>query len=145
MQKALPFVVVGIAVVLAIGAYLKKPYSATYQSENSTKDAGELIIEDQTVGDGAELTAGKTATLHYTGTLTDGTVFDSSREGGEPVDFAIGVGQLIKGFDEGLVGMKVGGKRKLTIPPLLGYGSEVAGPIPANSTLIFEIELLDVK
>lgn len=105
----------------------------------------ELQIEDLKVGDGAEATKGKTVSVHYTGTLLDGTKFDSSLDRGEPFVFPLGAGRVIKGWDEGVVGMKEGGKRKLTIPPSLGYGSRPAGKIPPNSTLVFEIELLDVK
>jgi FKBP-type peptidyl-prolyl cis-trans isomerase FkpA len=84
--------------------------------------------------------------VHYTGWLTDGKKFDSSKDRGQPFQFALGAGQVIKGWDEGVQGMKIGGKRKLTIPPGLGYGSRGAGNvIPPNATLIFEVELLGVK
>lgn len=105
----------------------------------------ELKIEDLKVGDGAEATKGKTVSVHYTGTLLDGTKFDSSLDRGEPFVFPLGAGRVIKGWDQGVVGMKEGGKRKLTIPPSLGYGSRPAGKIPPNSTLVFEIDLLEVK
>ncbi len=101
-------------------------------------------IVDIAVGTGAEAVNGKTVTVHYTGTLTDGTKFDSSI-GGTPISVVLGAGQVIKGWEQGLLGMKVKGKRKLTIPPTLGYGAEVKGTIPANSTLVFEVELMDVK
>jgi peptidylprolyl isomerase len=85
-------------------------------------------------------------TVHYTGTLKDGTKFDSSVDRGQPFTFVIGVGQVIKGWDEGVAGMKIGGKRELIIPPQLGYGARaIPGVIPANSTLCFEVELLSVK
>jgi FKBP-type peptidyl-prolyl cis-trans isomerase len=105
-----------------------------------------LKIEDQTVGQGQEATSGKTVSVHYTGTLLDGSKFDSSLDRGSPFSFALGGGQVIKGWDQGVVGMKVGGKRKLTIPPELGYGERGFPPvIPPSSTLVFEIELLEVR
>ncbi|WP_349259356.1 FKBP-type peptidyl-prolyl cis-trans isomerase [Oligoflexus sp.] len=105
-----------------------------------------MKIEDIKVGEGAVAEAGKQVVVHYTGTLTDGTKFDSSLDRNDPFTFSLGAGQVIKGWDEGVKGMKVGGKRKLTIPPQLGYGEAGAGGvIPPNATLIFEVELLDVK
>jgi peptidylprolyl isomerase len=107
----------------------------------------ELNIEDIVVGTGASPKYGQIVVVHYTGWLTDGRKFDSSADRGTPFEFRIGVGQVIQGWDEGVMSMKVGGKRKLTIPPELAYGSEDIedGSIPANSTLIFEVELLDLK
>ena len=113
-------------------------------SNNSQTQASNLKIEDIQVGTGKEVVSGDNIVIHYKGTLTDGTKFDSSYDRGEPFETQIGVGQVIKGWDEGVVGMKVGGKRKLTIPPEMGYGNRAVGPIPANSTLIFEVELVDV-
>src|SRR5437879_7166238 len=105
----------------------------------------ELKIEDLAVGSGAEAKSGKTVSVHYTGWLTDGKKFDSSKDRGRPFDFRLGAGQVIKGWDEGVSGMKVGGKRKLTIPPEKGYGASGAGGvIPPNATLVFEVELLGV-
>jgi len=107
---------------------------------------GELIIEDIIVGQGAEAVKHSIITVNYTGWLEDGTKFDSSlNPGREPLRFTLGAGQMIQGFDQGIVGMKVGGKRKLTIPPNLGYGSQDKGIIPPNSTLIFELDLLIVE
>jgi FKBP-type peptidyl-prolyl cis-trans isomerase FkpA len=104
-----------------------------------------LGIEDTSEGTGAEAKAGQRVKVHYTGTLTDGKKFDSSRDRGQPFQFTLGTGQVIRGWDEGVAGMKVGGTRRLTIPPELGYGSRGAGSvIPPNATLIFEVELLDV-
>lgn len=105
----------------------------------------ELKIEDIIVGTGAEAVAGKKLSMHYIGTLLDGTKFDSSRDRGTPFEFTLGVGQVIKGWDQGVAGMKVGGKRKLTIPSILAYGAGAVGSIPPNSTLVFEVELLAVK
>lgn len=104
-----------------------------------------LQIEDMKVGTGAEAKAGKTVTVHYVGTLTNGSKFDSSRDRNEGFEFALGAGHVIKGWDEGVAGMKVGGLRKLTVPPEMGYGARGFPPvIPGNSTLIFEVELLEV-
>ena len=108
-------------------------------------DSG-LKYEDLVEGDGAEAAAGQQVVVHYTGWLTDGRKFDSSRDRNDPFDFALGKGQVIRGWDEGVAGMKVGGTRRLTIPPHLGYGARGAGGvIPPNATLVFEVELLDVR
>jgi len=112
----------------------------------TTQDMEELKIEDITTGTGAQALTGTKVTVHYTGTLTDGTKFDSSLDRGTPFTFALGAGEVIAGWDRGVAGMKVGGKRKLTIPPALAYGERGApGAIPPNSTLIFEVELLAVE
>jgi FKBP-type peptidyl-prolyl cis-trans isomerase FkpA len=115
----------------------------------STTTPSGLKIEDVTEGTGDSAAPGKNVTVHYTGWLTDGVItgkkFDSSKDRGDPFVFPLGQGQVIKGWDEGVAGMKVGGKRKLTIPPALGYGSRGAGGvIPPNATLLFEVELLAV-
>ncbi len=122
------------------------PDSATTSADlNATPSAG-LKVEDLLVGTGKEVKSGDTVTMNYTGTLQNGTKFDSSYDSGTPFTTQIGVGQVIKGWDQGIPGMKVGGKRRLTIPSELGYGATGAGDkIPPNSTLIFEVELLDVK
>ena len=104
-----------------------------------------LQVEDLVMGDGVEAQSGKEITVHYTGWLTDGTQFDSSIDRKQPLSIVLGVGQVIKGWDQGIEGMKIGGKRKLTIPPELAYGNRaVGGVIPKNATLVFEVELLGV-
>ena len=107
---------------------------------------GELTIEDIIVGEGAEAVKHSIVTVNYTGWLEDGSKFDSSlNPGREPFRFTVGAGQVIQGWDQGIPGMKIGGKRKLTIPPSMGYGNRENGAIPANSVLIFEVDLLVVE
>ena len=117
--------------------------------KNSTAEittSSGLMYVDQTVGTGEVAVAGKSVTVHYTGWLTNGQKFDSSVDRGQPFTFPLGAGRVIKGWDEGVQGMKVGGKRKLTIPSNLGYGARGAGgAIPPNATLIFDVELLSVR
>lgn len=126
------------------------------QSQNNTLETGEsmdyrgdineLKIEDIKVGSGTEVKAGDTVLVHYTGQTIDGKVFDSSKTRGEPIAFPIGVGQVIQGWDQGLIGMKEGGVRKLSIPPEMGYGARGAGAaIPPNASLLFEVELIQVN
>jgi len=108
--------------------------------------ASGLQYEDTTIGDGQEAKAGDNVSVHYTGWLEDGTKFDSSKDRNQAFEFQLGAGRVIKGWDEGVAGMKVGGSRKLTIPSELGYGARGAGGvIPPNATLIFEVELLAIK
>ena len=108
-------------------------------------DSG-LKYEDLAIGDGDTAEAGQQVSVHYTGWLTDGSKFDSSVDRNQPFDFALGRGLVIRGWDEGVAGMKVGGKRKLTIPPQLGYGAQGAGGvIPPNAVLVFEVELLGIR
>ncbi len=111
-------------------------------SGNYITTASGLKYLDMVEGTGAVAQSGQTVIVHYTGTLEDGTKFDSSRDRNEPFKFPLGAGRVIKGWDEGVAGMKVGGRRQLVIPPELGYGSRGVGPIPPNSTLIFDVELL---
>ena len=106
----------------------------------SPSGEGTLVIEDLVVGTGATAAAGDTVTVDYVGTFTNGSKFDSSYDRSQPFTFRLGAGQVIAGWDQGVPGMKVGGKRRLTIPPDLAYGSRGSGPIPPNSTLVFEIE-----
>jgi len=119
----------------------KTPGAAAGQASQTT--SGGVQYVDEKPGDGAEAQKGQTVTVHYTGWLADGTKFDSSHDRKQPFKFKLGQGQVIKGWDEGVAGMKVGGVRKLTIPPELGYGAGGFGrAIPPNATLTFEVELL---
>ena len=107
-------------------------------------DSG-LKFDDTVIGDGATAEKGQTVSVHYTGWLTDGEKFDSSKDRNDPFQFPLGAGRVIRGWDEGVQGMKVGGTRRLTIPPQLGYGAQGAGGvIPPNATLVFEVELLAI-
>ena len=111
-----------------------------------TTTASGLVFEELVVGSGNAAASGQKVSVHYTGWLTNGTKFDSSKDRGDPFIFPLGKGQVIKGWDEGVQGMKIGGVRKLTIPPNLGYGARGAGGvIPPNATLVFEVELLAIK
>lgn len=149
------FVVFALVCILVLGVFVyvifgfnQRPSEDTARQTNQTATEevpADLKIEDTQEGTGAEVKSGDTVVIHYKGTLPDGTQFDSSYDRGEPFETQIGVGSVIKGWDLGVVGMKVGGKRTLTIPPSLGYGAQGTGPIPPNSTLIFELELLEIK
>jgi FKBP-type peptidyl-prolyl cis-trans isomerase len=160
------FLVVGlVAILIGVGIYFLSNKTSANQSLATTVEediiessaevvAGEPIspsmeelkIEDIKVGTGTEAVSGKKITVNYSGTLTDGTKFDSSYDRGEPFSFNLGAGEVIQGWDKGFAGMKIGGKRKLTIPSELGYGANGAGGvIPPNATLIFEVELLKVE
>jgi peptidylprolyl isomerase len=126
---------------------------AACDDEESAGEAGKRVTtpsglqyEDIKVGTGAEAKKGQTVSVHYTGTLENGTKFDSSRDAGRPIEFPLGAGRVIAGWEEGIAGMKVGGQRKLTIPPNLAYGAQGRPPvIPPNATLIFDVELVDVR
>ena len=139
----------GLIIVTIVGLFFllsRQPTVDTPKLEIPGEIMADIQIEELEIGDGQEVVEGNTVSVHYTGTLVNGTKFDSSLDHGEPFEFSVGEGQVIQGWDIGLVGMKVGGKRKLTIPPELGYGEQGAGAsIPPNSTLVFEIELLEVK
>lgn len=122
-----------------------KAPQATSEGNLITTASG-LQYEDLLVGDGAQAQPGDTVSVHYTGWLQDGAKFDSSLDRGQPFTFTLGSGQVIQGWDEGVAGMRTGGKRRLVIPPDLGYGSQGAGGvIPPGATLIFEVELLEIK
>lgn len=122
------------------------PTSTTTKKPNKITTIQGMKIETTKEGSGAEIVNGKIAVVHYTGKLTDGTVFDSSKTRGTPFEFPLGAGRVIKGWDLGVLGMKVGEVRMLTIPAELGYGAQGAGGvIPPNATLIFEVELLGIK
>lgn len=151
-------IVIGVLVVavLLVGVFIFRDMStkssspiseeaSTSSSESPATSSAKVEIEDIVVGTGTEAKSGDTVVVHYKGTLEDGTQFDSSYDRGEPYTTPIGTGAVIEGWDQGIPGMKVGGKRKLTIPPELGYGEQGSGAIPPNATLIFEVELLEVK
>jgi len=124
----------------------QKNMETASSSSTTSSDVKELKIEDLKIGEGVEVKSGDVVSIHYRGTFLDGKVFDSSYDRGQPFETKIGIGQVIKGWDEGVVGMKVGGKRKLTIPPDKAYGEQgIPGDIPPNSTLVFEVELLGIK
>jgi FKBP-type peptidyl-prolyl cis-trans isomerase FkpA len=133
-------------VLLALFGIFLLPLAGHAADEPMVKTSSGLQYADLVVGSGREAHAGETATVHYTGTLVDGTKFDSSKDRNQPFPFRLGAGRVIKGWDEGVEGMKIGGIRKLVIPPQLGYGARGAGArIPPNATLIFEVELLDLR
>lgn len=145
MQRFMKLIVTGIlAALIAVPAYAAK--DAKKPEAKTVTTASGLKYSDEVVGKGASPVAGKQVKVHYTGTLENGKKFDSSVDRKEPFSFVIGVGQVIPGWDEGVMTMKVGGKRKLIIPSKLGYGASGAGGvIPPNATLLFDVELLDVS
>jgi FKBP-type peptidyl-prolyl cis-trans isomerase len=141
----LVIIVIIVGVTVGIHKSAQAPPATPGNNTNQGTSSMQLQKTDEVVGTGAEAVAGKSVTVNYTGTLENGTVFDSSYSRNQPFTFTLGTGQVIKGWDEGVVGMKVGGKRKLVIPPSLGYGDQSAGTIPPNSTLIFVIQLVSVN
>lgn len=140
METKTLFTTLIIVAVVAIGAALWVRGNAPKEEEALPK----LIIEDTQEGTGEEAKAGDTVKMNYKGTLEDGTPFDSSYDRGEPFEFTIGQGSVIQGWEQGIPGMKVGGKRKLVIPPHLAYGEAGRGSIPPNATLTFEVELVEI-
>lgn len=147
-----------IVSLIAMGCGKKAEQAADRQTtetsaaEEAPAETGQMVVtasglnyQDLVVGTGKVAEAGQTVAVHYTGWLTDGTKFDSSIDRGKPFEFPLGAGRVIAGWDEGVAGMKEGGKRVLIIPPELGYGDRDLGVIPSNSVLKFEVELLEVK
>jgi len=147
-------IVAGIAIIVVGFFFLsnfltsfsmnQQPQEQPVTSATSSDGTTGLVVQDQTVGTGAVAEPGDVLTVNYTGKLQDGTVFDSS-VGKTPFQFTLGAGQVISGWDQGLIGMKEGGTRVLIIPSTLAYGAQAVGPIPANSTLVFEVQLLKVQ
>ena len=133
-----------LAVVAVVGA-VASIAAAACGRKRAARTVGGVSIEELKVGSGATATSGKMVSAHYTGRFPDGTKFDSSYDAGAPIEFLLGSGKVIKGWDVGIEGMRVGGKRKLTIPPELAYGARGGGPIPPNATLVFDVELVAVK
>jgi FKBP-type peptidyl-prolyl cis-trans isomerase len=134
-------------VLVVAGSLLLAPLACNKKVAEPAATTGGLVVEDIKIGQGAIATQGKTVAVQYTGRLTDGTKFDSSLDAGKPFEFRLGARQVIRGWDMGIDGLRVGGKRKLTIPPELAYGAEgtPGGPIPPNATLVFDVELVAVK
>lgn len=150
-MKNLTIFVTALVLSFAVNAHAKgskkaEPSKKGTKMSEKYEDVTELKIEDVKVGDGTEAVSGKKVSVHYTGWLTNGTKFDSSVDRGQTFSFQLGAGQVIKGWDQGVAGMKVGGKRQLIIPPTMGYGERGAGGvIPPNATLVFDVELKDVQ
>ena len=148
MTKRLGLLIVAVAFGVAALAAVETNAQEKDKSKVKEKKVGDAVLkyEDLKEGKGDEAKKGDVVQVHYTGWLTNGNKFDSSVDRKKPFEFKLGAGKVINGWDEGVAGMKVGGKRKLTIPPELGYGARGAGDvIPANATLIFEVELLKIK
>lgn len=149
MRNRFVLVVCGVAVVAAgaaCGPSAAEKEAAMKRAVELSASVTTLVVEDVTVGQGTEATPGRRVTVHYTGTLMEGTKFDSSRDRNEPFAFTLGQGEVIPGWDEGVKGMRVGGTRRLTIPARMAYGSRSPGAgIPANAALKFDVELLGVE
>lgn len=142
-------IAVGAALVvigfLFFGNLFMSLFTTKVENANTSQNATGVQKLDVVVGQGAIALKGDEVTVHYVGALVDGKVFDSSRDRGQPFTFILGAGSVIRGWEEGVAGMRVGGKRRLAIAPDYAYGNRVVGPIPANSVLVFEVELLAVK
>ncbi len=136
---------IGFLAYLFFSGPLLNLFNSAMSNQAAIGASGGVSVQEVTVGSGAAAAAGDVVTTHYVGTLPDGRVFDSSRDRGVPISFMLGAGQVIRGWDEGLQGMREGGKRILTISPEYGYGANAVGAIPANSTIIFEVELVKVE
>lgn len=145
------WIAVGIGLGLLTYLLFSGPLINLFSKPMTTDTSGTAVeqpgfkVSEVSVGTGEIAEPGDTVSAHYVGTLVDGRVFDSSRDRGEPITFTLGIGQVIRGWDEGLQGMRAGGKRVLTISPEYAYGAQAVGSIPANSTLIFEVELVGVQ
>lgn len=135
------------AAVVVAGGEQNQQQMAQAVNDATGRDGqvNKLIIDDVVIGDGPEVQKGDTVTVHYVGSLQNGQQFDNSRKRGEPFTFTVGKGKVIPGWEQGMLGMRVGGQRVLVIPPDMAYGSQGYGPIPANATLVFAIELLSIK
>ena len=152
VRVALPLAVASLLAACSLDDFRSRPLNpplarelAVNEEDMTTTPSG-LRYQDVAEGDGAEARAGDTVAVHYSGWLTDGSPFDSSRDRGTPLTFQLGAGRVIAGWDEGVAGMKVGGSRKLIIPAQLGYGTRGAPPvIPPNATLVFDVELLSIN
>lgn len=142
-------ILIAITVLITIAAlvliFWPRNTEYRYNEEEMYMKMSGVKYKDITLGKGEEALLGKTVVVNYTGYLTDGTKFDSSKDSGKPLEFILGEGEVIKGFDDGVFGMKVGGKRQLVIPPEAGYGEAGTGMIPPNATLVFVVELEDVR
>ena len=153
MNKTALIIIITILILMAFGAYVwLKPLPPKKEPQNQNQDNSQNLntqkmkIETLQEGTGAEAKTGDTVVVNYVGTLENGTKFDSSIDRGETFSFTLGENRVIQGWELGVLGMKIGEKRKLTIPPELGYGDQAVGNIiPANSTLIFEVELIEIK
>lgn len=143
-QKTIIGIVVVLALAVAAVFFIYNGQGIPTGELQPNMNQGGLVLQDVVVGEGEEAAEGARLRVHYVGTLENGQQFDSSRTRGEPFEFVLGAGQVIPGWDQGLRGMKVGGKRVMIVPPQLGYGDRQIGSIPPNSTLIFEVELLEV-
>ena len=146
MNRTLIVIITGAIIIIALIVNNQKASKPKeIMVESTMPQATKLKVEDIKEGTGEAVKKGDTIVIHYVGTLENGEKFDSSVDRGTPFETQIGMGNVIQGWDEGVIGMKTGGKRKLTIPPDMGYGDQATGSIPPNSTLIFELDLLEIK